>query len=203
MIIIATKTFDELLEAGKHVIEKMNKYGIKLRASKCVFGATELKPLGRVISRQGFRPDPQKIAEICNWQQPSTGKSLKSFICLAGYFREHIRDFATLVEPSRCRLQRCKEIFAGMKTWKTHFSYQSVIKSKFAGDDLTFAYPDLAKEMHLYVDASDIDMGAALMQEQEGRMRLIIAIPRAFRGSEKHYSATKKELRAVVWALTR
>jgi hypothetical protein len=197
-VIIATKTFEEFLEAGKHVLEKMNKYGVKLRTSKCVFGATELKHLGRVISRQGFRPDPHKIAEICNWQKPSTGKSLKSFVCLAGYFREHIRDFATLVEPLQAAtMQRNLRWNENMEK-----AFQ-LIKSKFADDDLTLAYPDLTKEMHLYVDASDIGMGAALMQEQGGRMRMIIAISRAFRGSEKHYSATKKELRAVVWALTR
>ena len=57
--------------------------------------------------------------------------------------------------------------------------------------------------MELYVDASLVGKGAVLMQEHDGKKKMILAISSAFRGAELNYSATKRELQALVWALLR
>jgi transposase InsO family protein len=181
---------------GKAFLERCNEVNIRLRLAKCVLVAAELRNLGRMVGRRGFRPEPAKIQEILDWKRPESRKALKSFNCLAGYYREHIRGFATIIDP----LVKQQEGTAALEWTKEMEEAFEAIKKEFAGD-LVLAFPDFSQVMELYVDASLVGMGAALMQGPEGAKRLIVATSRAFRGSEMHYSATKKELKALVWAL--
>lgn len=75
-------------------------YQIHLRPQKCVFVATRLLNLGRVVGRRGFSPDPIEIKQIVEWPRPVTFKALKSFNCLAGYYREHFSGFASIMAPN-------------------------------------------------------------------------------------------------------
>ena len=63
------------------------------------------------------------------------------------------------------------------------------------------AYPDFSVPFRLYTDASNICLGAILVQKQEGRERIICWATRTLNKSEQNYSATKKECLAVVWGI--
>ena len=53
----------------------------------------------------------------------------------------------------------------------------------------------------LYTDASNIRLGAILVQQQEGRERTICCVSRTLNRAEQNYNATKKECLAVVWGI--
>jgi hypothetical protein len=196
-IIIGAPTLSSFIQTGVEVLQRLNQWHIKLRFQKCVFGATELVHLGRLIGRDGFRPEPHKIKEIMEWTRPSTYKALKSFNCLAGYYRDHVRDFATIISPLTSVQERTGKIH-----WtSTMLQAFDAIRALFGSDTLTLAFPDFSKPMEVHVDASLVGMGAVLLQEHDGVKKMISAISRAFRGPEVKYSATKRELRAVVWTL--
>ena len=48
----------------KKVLRRLRLQGIKLRGKKCVFGKQEVRYLGRLISSEGFRPDPEDTAAL-------------------------------------------------------------------------------------------------------------------------------------------
>ena len=155
--------------------------------------------IGHEFSRDGVRPDRNKVAEIVEWPQPITYKSLHSFNCLAGWFREFVPNFASIMEPlTSVQLKKGKIV------WDEHMERAfKLIKDVFS-QDLMLAYPDYTRKMDLFVDASLVGMGACLVQKDDkGVFKIITAISRAFRGAERNYSATKRELRAVVWSLKR
>ena len=63
-------------------------------------------------------------------------------------------------------------------------------------------YPDYSKPFLLRTDASNLGLGAVLLQEDsESRLVPICFISRSLTKSEQNYSTTEKELLAIVWSL--
>ena len=60
------------------------------------------------------------------------------------------------------------------------------------------AFPDVKEPFILYTDASLTAMGAVLAQVQDGKERAICYASKAFSKSQTNYSATKRELLAIV-----
>ena len=61
-------------------------------------------------------------------------------------------------------------------------------------------YPDFNRPFILTTDASNIALGAVLSQGEVGRDRPIAYASRTLSDTETKYSATEKELLAIVWA---
>ena len=61
--------------------------------------------------------------------------------------------------------------------------------------------PDLSRQMILRTDASDVAMGAVLLQEFDGVKFPISYISKKFKDAEKNYSVMERECLAVVWAV--
>ena len=57
-ILIYGKTFREHAENVRLVLARLRSRGIKLRADKCHLFLKEVRYLGRLISKDGHRPDP-------------------------------------------------------------------------------------------------------------------------------------------------
>ena len=61
------------------------------------------------------------------------------------------------------------------------------------------AHPDFTKPFHLQTDASNVGLGAVLLQSDDNdQLRPIAYISRSLTKSEQNYSTTKKELLAIV-----
>ena len=59
-------------------------------------------------------------------------------------------------------------------------------------------FPDVKEPFHLYTDASLTAMGAVLAQVQDGKKLAICYASRAFSESQTKYSATTREILAIV-----
>src|SRR5205085_1892772 len=60
-IIIYSETWEEHLEHIKQVFQRLEDAGLKMGKEKCFFALKELEFLGHRISREGIKPDPNKI----------------------------------------------------------------------------------------------------------------------------------------------
>ena len=61
--------------------------------------------------------------------------------------------------------------------------------------------PELGKDFVLRTDASDIDIGAALMQEQDGKLFPVSYASRKLLSREQNFSTIERECLAIVWAV--
>ena len=55
--------------------------------------------LGHVVSRDGIRPDPSKIAAVATFPVPRCVRDVRSFLGLANYYRRFIYNFASIASP--------------------------------------------------------------------------------------------------------
>lgn len=75
------------------VFKKCREFGISLNPKKCIFGVTEGKLLGHVISKKGISIDPERIQAILKIQLPGNKKELKSFFGKINFVRKFIMGF--------------------------------------------------------------------------------------------------------------
>ena len=81
-ILTHSVTFEEHVQDLKKVLLRLLARGVKLRASKCEFAKREVRYLGRLVSGEGYRPDPAETAALDKFRDPP-----KTVGELAGLFR--------------------------------------------------------------------------------------------------------------------
>ncbi|MBW0539961.1 hypothetical protein O181_079676 [Austropuccinia psidii MF-1] len=72
---------------------------MKISLKKCHFGFKELKALGHVVCGLSLEIDRNKVAAVFLKPMPQKKKEIQSFLGFAGYYRQHIKDFASIAIP--------------------------------------------------------------------------------------------------------
>lgn len=81
-ILIYSKSSEDHSRHLRTVFERLEAQSFFIRRSKCSFGVAELEYLGHVISTQGVRPDPNKVAAVESWPVPRTVRQVRAFLGL-------------------------------------------------------------------------------------------------------------------------
>ena len=81
-ILVYGKTFETHYGNLERVLRLLSEKGIKLNARKCEFFKTEIRYLGRLISANGYRPDPQNSGALNNCKIPpeTIGEPIVGFL---------------------------------------------------------------------------------------------------------------------------
>ena len=98
-ILVFSKTFDEHLDMLATVFDRLDCYSLKLKPSKCSLFQRKVSFLGHVISGQGIECNPVKVAAIAMWPTPTSIAEVRTFCCLAGYYRTFVYNFAAKAKP--------------------------------------------------------------------------------------------------------
>ena len=75
MVVKSRKAEDHITDLLQ-VFSILRQYGLKLNASKCVFGVSSEKFLGHLVTRRGIEADPSQIIALQNLQSPRTTKEV-------------------------------------------------------------------------------------------------------------------------------
>ena len=197
-VIIFGKTFEECLENLELVLTRIRSNGLKLKPKKCQFFKKSIVYLGRIISTDGIKADPDKLRSVDEWSKPRTAKEVRSFLGLCSYYREFLPGYSRISYPmqllSHWTPGKVKEPFPWGKDQDESFER---IKALFR-ETPVLKYPTEDGHFILDTDASNESIGAALSQVQDG-----VEVPLAFASNtlskaQRNYCTTKRELLAVV-----
>lgn len=217
-LIVFSDSLEEHEERLRHVLQRLRENGLKLSPSKCRFFQTSVRYLGHIVSRDGIKTDPEKIAAIKTWPVPQTLKQLKSFLGFAGYYRRFIQHYSKIVKPLNDLtggyppLRKAQKLvhragkyfdprapFAERWTHSCQAAFDCIKEKLTSSPVLGFANPKIPYVLH--TDASATGLGAALYQEQEGKLRVIAYASRGLSPSESKYPAHKLEFLALKWSV--
>ncbi|KAF4681045.1 hypothetical protein FOZ60_012624, partial [Perkinsus olseni] len=186
------------LEHLRIVFQRLARYNLTLSAEKCAFGMPEVEYLAHVFDGEGMRPAINKVEAITKWPAPQNVVELRSFLGLAGYYREFIPDFSDHARPLQRILTLCKNDDPKLEdTWSDEHE-ASFYELKAALAILPYlAYPDFDQPFQLCTDASDYAIGGVL--EQNGRP--VGYYSQALSGSQLNWPVYEKEAYALLKSL--
>ena len=185
-----TKDLRELFQA-------LSDAKLKLKREKCTFFLSKMKFLGYLLDAEGLHPDPQKVEAIHLYKPPKNIKQVRSFVGMAQFYRRFVKDFSTIMRPIYALTNHNVDFVWSAACQR---AFETVKKALICNAVLT--HPDFSKEFTITTDASDYGLGACLAQEDKNSfLRPIAFASRCLNSAEQNYSATDRELLAVVFGL--
>ncbi|MBW0589278.1 hypothetical protein O181_128993 [Austropuccinia psidii MF-1] len=131
---------------------------------------------------------------------PQNKKEIQSFSGFAGYYRQHINDFASIIRPL---YKLCDKDVVFKMTLDRVKAFESLREALTTAPLLLM--PDFKLPFKLYINVSGDGLGAALHQVQsindkpvEGP---ICFISRQIKPTEARHGASQMECLCLVWAL--
>lgn len=195
-IIVFGRSWKELCDNLRTVLERLRSAGIYLKPKKCQFGKRSITFLVHTVSADGVSTTSEKVKAVTEFKKPEKVEDIQSFLGLVNFYRPFIKNIAIMQQPLTALLRD------NVKWQWTDIEQKSFDDIKVA---LTTApvlgLPDPNKPFKLATDASDKGIAAVLSQKQDGKERVISYFSRQLKNAEKNYSITEKEAMAVVKAI--
>ena len=178
------------------VLRKLSEAGLKIKLKKCYFLRKKLDFLGHTITSEGVRMQDAKIKVIVEYPPPKNVKGLRRFLGIIGYYRSFVQGYASIAFPLTSLLKADADFVWGPEQDRAF----RILKERLTQAPILI-YPDFTKEFLIACDASNVGVGAVLLQRGDKRLMPISFASRVLNKAERNYSVTEKELLAVVWAL--
>ena len=195
-IVIVTESYEEHLKSLEHVLRRIKEAGLTINREKSVFGKTEVKYLGVLVNRDGFRPDPDKIEPVVNFPVRQNLKQLRRFMRMASWSRKFLKDFATIAEPLTALTKKDRRYEWGDAQQEAFERTKALIASA-----PVLARPAFDAQCFVQTVASDTGIGAVLLHVIDGQERVLEFAGRTLSQAESNYSVTERECLTVVWAI--
>ena len=195
-ILIHTATFEEHIVILREVLERLKKANLTARPTKCFIGYRSIEFLGHCVGQGELRPVQDKVNAVQNAPRPKTKKQLRSFLGLVGYYRRFIPNFAAIAAPLTDRTKKGEPTVV---TWgdAEEMAFKT-LKKKLEKEPILHL-PDLTLPFILRTDASDVGIGAILLQERDGKKFPIAYASRKLLPREQRYSVMERECLAIIW----
>ncbi|GJX56853.1 reverse transcriptase domain-containing protein [Tanacetum coccineum] len=151
--------------------------------------------LGHKISKSGIEVDRAKVNVIAKLRHPTTVKGVRSFLGHARFYRRFIQDFSKIARPMTHLLEKetpfvfSKDCIDAFQTLKKKLTEAPIL-----------VVPDWDLPFELMCDASNFLIGAVLGQRNVKHFQPIHYASKTMTEAQIHYTTTKKEMLAVVYA---
>ena len=199
-LLIFTDSWEAHVKTVEELLSKLQRANLTAKPSKCVFGAKSVEFLGHNVGFDWIMPNDDNLEKVAGAKRPTTKKEVRSFFGLLNYYRDFIPSFATIAAPlsDLTRKGKPNKVTWGDAQERAFVDLQSALMRK-----PILKLPDYHKPFVLRTDASNIGLGAALMQEADGKLHPVAFASKKLNVAEQKYSTLEKECLAIVWAVTK
>lgn len=162
-ILIWGATIQEHDKRLKKVLERARQCNLKLSKSKCQFRKDEVEYVGHIISKNGLKPDPEKVRAVKMMNQPENKKDLQTFLGFVTYLGKFLPNMSDVSAPLRILLEEKNEWF-----WDKEQSDSFQKLKEMATNAPILSYYDPKQPLTLNVDASSMQgLGAVKLQNDK------------------------------------
>lgn len=197
-IVVYSRTEEEHIALIDWVLKRLKAEGYFAHPRKCLFLQSEVNFLGHVVSRNGLSVQQHKVKDIHDWPTPQSVTDVRRFLGLANFYRRFVRDFSAIAQPLTSLTQTAvkrKWHWGGREEAAFHELKRRLTEAPI------LAHPDPMRQWTVQTDASGYAIGAVLSQQQDdGTVRPVAYWSAKLKPAEIRYSATERELMAIVKA---
>ena len=197
-VCIATDSWEEHLILLEKIFQLVIKANLKLKATKCIFGAKQVTFLGHEISANGIKQEQSKLNALSSLPTPKDANEVRRVLGLFSYYRKFVPKFAIIAEPLT-RLTRKNVKFVWQQEQSLAFSQiiDELLKNA------TLAHFNHHDPLLVKTDASGKGVAGMLLQLQNEEWRIITCCSRRLSPSEENYGITDLEGLALIYTVTK
>lgn len=189
-----SRTLEEHREDVDRLLQRLQDFNLKISPNKCQWVQKKVKFLCFLVSNQGIRSNPEKTKVVEQWNAPTSKKALLRFLGFAVFYHKFIDSLSSKAQPLYKLLKKDTPYTCNAEI---QAAFDLIKKKKELVNLPTLAYPNPRINFDLHCDASQVGLGACLVQTG----RPIAFASRTFNSAETNYSTTEKECLAIVWSL--
>ena len=196
-ILVHGRSFDEVLDRLRTVLERLRTAGLTLNLAKCDFFPTAVRYLGHVLSAGELRPDPKRVDALARVQPAANVKGMRALLGMFGHYWQFFPNYAHITEPLTRLLKKTAAFVWGPA------QDQALVTLKSQLATLTLSNPLEGDEYLLETDASDRALGAIIScrSSPAEEWRPIEFASKTLSDTARRWPAHEKEAFAIVWAL--
>jgi hypothetical protein len=197
-ILIHTETWDEHVSVVQSVLQRLQNAGLTARPSKCFVGFPNVGFLGHQVGEGTIGPCEGTMGKIGKATRPKTKKQVRSFLGLTGYYSDFIPNYAAIAAPlsDLTKKNTPNTVPWGGAQEKAFHYLKHMVESP-----PVLRLPDISKQFYLRTDASNVALGAVLLQEHSDELFPVKYASRKLQPRERNYSVTERECLAIVWGV--
>jgi hypothetical protein len=185
-IVVFGRTKEEHDKRLVQVLNRIREKKLTLNKEKCEFGMDKITFMGHMLSKNG--PTSDRVKDLVNAAEPKNASEVKSFLGVSelqcSLHTKFSNNFRTIE-----KVNKKNEKFCWGKEQQNSFQK---LKQSLSEKD-TLGYLSLnAEKTQLITDASNVGLGAVLVQQNRGQTKVISYASRTLIEAEKKYSTTEK-----------
>jgi hypothetical protein len=169
------------------------------------FCAFEIEYMGYVLTREGIKPQSNKMQAILAIEPPTGVRQSRHLLGMVNYYRDLWARWNDMLAPLTSLIGECGQTKStkAKGTKKVPWHWDEVHQRAFnhvkatITKDVVLAYPDFSKVLEIYTDPSSKQLGAVITQDN----RPIGFFSQKLSDTQRKYSITKIELLAIVKTL--
>jgi hypothetical protein len=187
-VVIKSLNHDSHLKDVKQTLEWTRKHGLKMNPNKCAFGVSVGEFLGFLVHEGGIEVGKKSMKAIDEVVPPTNLRELQSLLGKINFVRRFISNFSQKVLPFSplLKLKKDQKFVWGDEQQKAFDEIKRYMK-----EPPVLVPPQLNKPFKLYVAADTQTIGSALIQEFEGKERVVAYLSRKLLHPETRYSAAE------------
>ena len=196
-VVIYDTTWEEHLTNVDALFARLHDAGLVVNLEKCEFVQARVQYLGYLVGHGYVTPPEAKVEAIRRFPAPTCRRALQRFLGVVGYYRRFVPGYSTILAPLTDLLQKGKKWH-----WSEACSSAFTCVKAALCEIPVLRAPDFSRPFALAVDASQVGVGAVLMQPDDDNINHPVCyFSKKFSPAQRNYSVVEQELLAIVLAL--
>uniref|UniRef100_A0A0A9VR97 RNA-directed DNA polymerase n=1 Tax=Lygus hesperus TaxID=30085 RepID=A0A0A9VR97_LYGHE len=158
-ISVATSTFNDHIRVLRVLFNAFRDQGVTVSLEKSELLRHEIRFLGYKISYLGIETDPETLQVIQEFRRPQCSKEVHSFLGFIQFYARFSNKLSVVAEPLRQLIHKGVQFRWGTAQEESFRQIKQIFCER-----ILLLHPDPSKQFHLFVDASDLGLGAELAQ---------------------------------------
>ena len=199
-LIVGSKCKEDHFRDLQCLFQRFKDKGLLLNKNKCQLGKPSLTFLGHVVDSRGISIPTERVEAIKRFPVPTTPKELERFLGICAFFHRFVRHASGKMAPltqlkSISRQKDFEEAWNPVHDRAFHATKEAIANATL------LVHPLPKAQTEIWCDASNIAVGAVLVQFQRGLWKPLSFWSKQLNHAQRGYSATDRELLAVSYAV--
>jgi len=196
-VLVGTDGEEEHDEIVAEVLKRLEENNLYMKPEKCSWKTSKVNFLGVVMGQEKIEMKEEKVEGVLNWPISKMVRDVRKFLRLTNYYRQFIKNFATLVKPLNMLTRKDEKWRWGEDQQKAFEQLKEIFTTR-----LLLVAPNLDKEFRVEANTSNFATeGMLSIKYEDNRWRLVAYISKSLNETECNYEIHDKEILAVIRCL--